>query len=178
MILSKETWQYIVEKQKVLDEAFMVKAKWKPDGRDRKTALRIEICEFANEFPEKLKWWKHKEDDLVKILDEYVDILHFMAGVTLDKGTLNPTFEPFARMAGIKPPHEDTYEKIESRVYKDYEKYTTKWLLQELVKTKKVHTAVALATYILEREGFDDKDIRNAYDTKNKENFERIEAGY
>ena len=178
MILSRETWAYIVDKQKVLDEAFMIKAKWKPDGRDRKTALRIEICEFANEFPEKLKWWKHKEDDLAKILDEYVDILHFMAGITLDKNKLLPVFEPLAYLAGMKPPHAETYDKIEQRDYKDYEKYTTKWLLQELVKTKKVHTAVALATYILEREGFEDKDIRSAYDMKNKENFERIEAGY
>lgn len=178
MILNKETWRYIVEKQKLLDNAFMVKAKWKPDGRDRKTALRIEVCEFANEFPEKLKWWKHKDNDLSKVLDEYVDILHFMAGITLDKDTISTEFAIYLPLVGLESQTLKTYKKIESRDFKDYEKYTVKWLLQELVKTKKVHTAVALATYILEREGFTDEDIRKAYDQKNAENFERIEAGY
>ena len=174
MILTKQTWRYSVEQQKVLDNAFMVKAKWKPDGRDRKTALRIEVCEFANEFPEKLKWWKHKDNDLDKVLDEYVDILHFMAGITLDKIETHPLLI----ISGHKDRVEQGYEKIKNRDYKDHEKYTVKYLLQKLVKTKKVYTAVALATYILEREGFTDEDIRKAYDQKNATNFERIEAGY
>lgn len=174
MILRKDTWYYIIEQQKVLDEAFMTKAKWSPDARDRKTALRIEVCEFANEFPEQLKWWKHKENDIGRILDEYVDILHFIAGVVLDMGeqsTLSLTF-------GISSPRDRAFTKVLNRNHKSWKTLTTKYLLQELVKTKEVYTAVALATYILEREGFTDEDIREAYDLKNAKNFERIAAGY
>ena len=79
--LTRETWRYIKQRQKELDNAFLSKAKWLPNDNARLSALLIERGELINEFPETFKWWKHKDDDRARIIDEYIDLLHFLAGM-------------------------------------------------------------------------------------------------
>lgn len=161
--LTRETWQYIKRRQKELDDAFLSKAKWLPNDNARLSALLIERGELINEFPETFKWWKHKADDRARIIDEYIDLLHFLAGMESD------------------------YSRIM------FESETDKWrhwsnyyVLQQLLdyspdREYPVQSAcqvVALATHIMGRLGFTDGDILVAYDAKNAENFKRIAEGY
>lgn len=171
--LTRETWQYIKRRQKELDNVFLSKAKWLPNDNARLSALLIERGELINEFPETFKWWKHKADDRARIIDEYIDLLHFLAGMdgmpaalfTLDGGYSRIMFEA----------ETDKWRRLSN----DY-------VLEQLLdyspdREYPVQSAcevVALATHIMGRLGFTDGDILMAYDAKNAENFKRIAEGY
>lgn len=171
--LTRETWQYIKRRQKELDDAFLSKAKWLPNDNARLSALLIERGELINEFPETFKWWKHKADDRARIIDEYIDLLHFLAGMdgmpaalfTMDGGYSRIMFE------------------AETDVWR---RWSDDYLLEQLLdyspdREYPVQSAckvVALATHIMGRLGFTDGDILVAYDAKNAENFKRIAEGY
>lgn len=161
--LTRETWQYIKRRQKELDGAFLSKAKWLPNDNARLSALLIERGELINEFPETFKWWKHKVDDRARIIDEYIDLLHFLAGMESDYSRI--MFE------------------AETDKWRHWSNY---YVLQQLLdyspdRDYPVQSAcqvVALATHIMGRLGFTDVDILVAYDAKNAENFKRIAEGY
>jgi dimeric dUTPase (all-alpha-NTP-PPase superfamily) len=161
--LTRETWRYIKQRQKELDDAFLSKAKWLPNDNARLSALLIERGELINEFPETFKWWKHKADDRVRIIDEYIDLLHFLAGMESD------------------------YSRIMFEAETDkWRQWSDKYVLEQLLdyspdREYPVQSAcqvVALATHIMGRLGFTDGNILVAYDAKNAENFKRIAEGY
>lgn len=171
--LTRETWQYIKRRQKELDDAFLSKAKWLPNDNARLSALLIERGELINEFPETFKWWKHKADDRARIIDEYIDLLHFLAGMdgmpaalfTMDGGYSRIMFEAetdkWRRLS-------DDYVLEQLLDYSPDREYPVQSACQ----------VVALATHIMGRLGFTDGDILVAYDAKNAENFKRIAEGY
>lgn len=171
--LTRETWQYIKRRQKELDDAFLSKAKWLPNDNARLSALLIERGELINEFPETFKWWKHKADDRARIIDEYIDLLHFLAG-------MDGMWIPIITL-------DDEYSRIifEARTDK-WRRFSDEYVLEQLLdyspdREYPVQSAcqvVALATHIMGRIGFTDGDILVAYDAKNAENFKRIAEGY
>lgn len=171
--LTRETWRYIKQRQKELDNAFLSKAKWLPNDNARLSALLIERGELINEFPETFKWWKHKADDRARIIDEYIDLLHFLAGMDGMPATL------FTMDGG--------YSRIMFEAETDkWRRLSNDYVLEQLLdyspdREYPVQSAcqvVALATHIMGRLGFTDGDILVAYDAKNAENFKRIAEGY
>lgn len=171
--LTRETWQYIKRRQKELDDAFLSKAKWLPNDNARLSALLIERGELINEFPETFKWWEHTDDDRARIIDEYIDLLHFLAGM---EGMWTSIFTL-----------DDGYSKIRFEAETEvWRRWSDDYLLEQLLdyspdREYPVQSAcqvVALATHIMGRLGFTDGDILVAYDAKNAENFKRIAEGY
>lgn len=175
MNISKDTFLYICKRQVELDAAFSKKSKWVPALQDRRVALAIEKGEFANEYPEAVKWWKHASNKEERIIDEYVDLLHFLAGIVVEKThsdmQINSVYDSMMKkhigfISKFKPERMNDAFDLLFREHDDVEK------------------SVVIATYILSRtkrengEYFTDADIRAAYDAKNAENFERIAAGY
>lgn len=176
MILSQQSWDYFCLKQEQLDAAFMAKAKWNPSSSDRKLAYRVEKAEFVNEFPEQVKWWKHKENDSERILNELGDMIHFIAGYSnarMSKGVFSQFFR------GIDKRNEYVHLKNQHDKYRrKWEKYNTRKLLKVLIKTNNLYKSFVLGLYILESLGFTEEQLRQAYDQKNAENFERIASNY
>lgn len=68
--------KYLAEKQRPALERLEHDNAYPDTLRTYGLALSIEAAEFANE----LNWkpWKHKQPDLARVTDEFVDILHFI----------------------------------------------------------------------------------------------------
>lgn len=172
MKVTYETYSFIVNKQKILDAAFLPVSRWLPDEDDRHLALQVEKGEFLKEFQVEIKWWKQiHENKRASIIDEYIDLWHFVAGMILTE-TKKEDFD------GI-------YFEIRSIVNREKEflKYIPKerklkTLLIRLSNANNRYNMLGIATLIIEMLGFTDQDVKAAYIAKNKVNFERIAAGY
>ncbi|WP_248499855.1 dUTP diphosphatase [Staphylococcus aureus] len=164
MILTKELWDYIVEKQRILDAAFMKNPRFVPDQEIRELAGLIEVDEFVKEFIDSYKWWSFKKQDGGRIVDEYIDILHFFAGYAIEWGV------------------EAEYSKMKN----DYDRYSDtlykkRTLVDNLINLRAerfIHIGVSRATSMMERLEYTTEELRVAYDRKNAENFRRIAEGY
>lgn len=164
MILDKPFWNYILEKQAILDEAFMKDPVFFPNDRYRNFAGLVEVDEFVKEFVESYKWWSRKPNDYDAIAIEFVDILHFMAGLAIAERA-----EHFY------------YNGIWTAYAKRVDRYSFKPvfdILEELRAVKKLEEGVGIAIILMERIGFDTESLKVAYDEKNAENFKRIAEGY
>ena len=163
MILTKELWDYIIEKQRILDAAFMKNPRFIPDTEVRDLAGLIEVDEFVKEFKETYKWWSFKPNDRAKIADEYCDILHFIAGLAIEREA------------------EDFYFEMVERGYEYDERYIKNLRMIDVLKTirlsKNIMQGLAVATALMERLDYTTDEIRVAYDLKNEENFRRIASG-
>lgn len=164
MILSEKSWNYFCEKQAELDEAFMDNARWKPTLKDRETAFLVEKGEFVNEFVRELRWWKHKWNDRDRIMDEFADTIHFIAGIENTQYNKATSFNAIGSIYR---------HKVES-----WNVTGMRSLLQQLIRLNNVHESFALSLYILKANCFTEADILQAYDSKNEENFRRIASGY
>ena len=163
MILTKELWDYIIEKQRILDAAFMKNPRFIPDTEVRDLAGLIEVDEFVKEFIETYKWWSFKPNDRAKIADEYCDILHFIAGLAIEEK------EEDEYHAEVKHGH-DHYEcSIKRAEMID--------VLKAIRLSSNMKYGLALTAALMERLDYTTEEIRVAYDIKNKVNFERIASG-
>ena len=74
--------------QKKLDEHILDEHPTK-EGENRLTkkilALQVELGELANELPEVFKFWSKKKNNYKRALEEYVDCLHFILSIGLEK---------------------------------------------------------------------------------------------
>lgn len=165
MILTKEVWDYIVEKQRILDAAFMKNPRFVPNEMIREFAGLVEVDEFVKEFIESYKWWSFKDNARERIEDEYIDILHFFAGYAIDMKEENHLYERSCR----------DYGRWSDETYKKDSLFNN---LVNLRCERHLYIAVSRATSIMERLGFTTEELRAAYDRKNAENFRRIASGY
>ncbi len=163
MILTKELWDYIIEKQRILDAAFMKNPRFISDTEVRDLAGLIEVDEFVKEFKETYKWWSFKPNDRAKIADEYCDILHFIAGLAIEREA------------------EDFYFEMVERGYEYDERYIKNLRMIDVLKTvrlsKNIIHGLSVTTALMERLEYTTEEIRVAYDLKNEENFRRIASG-
>lgn len=127
-------------------------------------ALLVELGELANET-RCFKFWSTKERAERKvILEEYVDNIHFLLSIGLEKGY---------HFSKIDFDTVDTQETLQfNRVFQQclhfYEDQSKENYLQ-------LFKAYLQLGSIL---GFDEKDILEAYEKKNEVNYERQEQGY
>lgn len=163
MILTKELWDYIIEKQRILDAAFMKNPRFIPDTEVRDLAGLIEVDEFVKEFKETYKCWSFKPNDRAKIADEYCDILHFIAGLAIEEK------------------REGEYLVLVKRGYDLYGNSVKNSNMVSVLKgirlSDEIIYGLALTTALMERLDYTTEEIRVAYDLKNEENFRRIASG-
>lgn len=163
MILTKELWDYIIEKQRILDAAFMKNPRFIPDSEVRDLAGLIEVDEFVKEFKETYKWWSFKPNDRAKIADEYCDILHFIAGLAIERKVEDGTYDIVKAVHG----GHGVFMKKANMVD----------VLKKIRLSENVMWGLAFTTALMERLEYTTDEIRIAYDLKNEENFRRIASG-
>jgi dUTPase len=174
MILTLDTFHYIVEKQKILDAAFLPNSRWLPNFEDRELALAGERGEFLNEFTDEIRWWKHKENDSTNIIDECLDAWLFGSQII---------YSDFVDT-------EEQREKLYEMIAKDVERFTEKVADKRPDKRLRAMLPIlafrannwiailAAETYMLELMGYTDADMRESHHRVTKKNFERIASGY
>lgn len=159
-------WHTLFMKQKDLDQ--YITNQHSLHGRnlleEKILALLVELGELANET-RCFKFWSTKERAERKvILEEYVDNIHFLLSIGLEKGY---------HFSKIDFDTVDTQETLQfNRVFQQclhfYEDQSKENYLQ-------LFKAYLQLGSIL---GFDEKDILEAYEKKNEVNYERQEQGY
>lgn len=128
-------------------------------------ALLVELGELANET-RCFKFWSLKQPaPIEKILEEYVDGLHFILSLGIEKG-----FENKEISKGTDHPQETTEQFL--NVYNQISKFK---LDSSYSNYKELfHSYLALG----EQLGFSLEDMEHAYFQKNEVNYERQETGY
>ena len=170
--LTLEDFEYFAKKQALLDNAIMYQKditdyEWTEVLDNNHTiALKVEIAEFVNECSNIWKYWKDKEPNRERILDEAIDVLHFVF-LKLNKSNnfiKDHYLDYFRRKTVIKT------------VFKGVENKSV--CLSDLLRHKDELSILANVMYILSEYGFTRDDVINQYNKKNAINFERLENGY
>ncbi|QIH78293.1 hypothetical protein GTN30_06375 [Macrococcoides canis] len=127
-------------------------------------ALQTEVSEFINECHDLWKYWKQKAVVPERIIDEAIDIIHFMhlihnksdVGNRKFVNKLNHFIEVYDK---LKPGKEYVLYNLNSEIDYPEEKY-------------------AKLLYILDHYAFTLEDIEKAYDKKWNENHARQQRNY
>lgn len=171
LTLSKDTIRWLLEMQEKLDASIREKkgisdVEWVSEfGYKHDLALAVEISEFINECHDLWKYWKSKPVNKERILDEAIDVIHFVMllgnkseySVKIKSEVLFHTLEKDnmykMKLEEVLHSINDTY------FYSEYDK-------------------LAGVLRILDHYGFTEQDIIEQYKRKNAINFERLEEGY
>ncbi|WP_271396861.1 dUTP diphosphatase [Salinicoccus roseus] len=170
LTLSKDTIQWLLEAQERFDNKMRADKgisdnQWDfyLDG-NHKLALKVELHEFVNECHDLWKYWKSKPINRERILDEAIDVIHFVMLLTNKREKAHKQ----GRFEGL------VNQDIE--LNKDYPVFQNLLLLSDMKKG--VPNTLALLLIILDHYGFTEQDIIEQYKRKNAINFERLEEGY
>lgn len=124
-------------------------------------ALRVEVAEFVNEARE-WKYWKKKPIDRERIIDEAVDVIHFLM---LLWNKRSETIDSYGILLRVQ-------------WYLEREKGSNKRVLLKMLSTDNLELLMSYLLYVLNDYNFTTQDILDAYNRKNAINFERLESGY
>ncbi|WP_077621293.1 dUTP diphosphatase [Sediminibacillus massiliensis] len=158
-------WEHLFHTQNILDKHIAANHQLAPEQlMDKKIlALLVEVGELANET-RCFKFWSNKQQsEKSVILEEYVDGLHFILSIGLDRS--------FSYESGAVASSSDITEQF-NRVFEQIivlKRNPSKETYKELFDTY-----ITLG-YSL---GFTEQDIMSSYDDKNKVNHQRQEQGY
>ncbi|UUD35692.1 dUTP diphosphatase [Mycoplasmopsis caviae] len=126
-------------------------------------ALLVETAEFANEV-QTFKYWKAtKEVDKDKALEEFADILHFVGSFAYQYD-VEPNINPLIMSRDVNKQICLLFQTISSATNN-----INKFVIGEIL-------ALTLGTAKLL--GYTQKDLLEAYYSKNKKNYERIKNKY
>lgn len=166
--MTTELFEKFSKKQEELDSMIREKFgininEWKRAyQRNHEIALKVELAEFVNECHDVWKYWKQKSVVPERILDEAVDVIHFLH-LILNKSD------------------ESNTELLNTYIHDLHEENVTlSGMLDDLldVNTEYLYYTYAQLLLILERYAFTLDDIEQAYDRKNAENHKRQESRY
>lgn len=132
-------------------------------------ALNVEINEFINECHDIWKYWKDKPVDKDKIIEEAVDVIHFIM-LNENKGKVS-----FKANSELMKENLEKYSKEKTEYIKT--PLQAIYLLQDTEYNSNTEK-LFLVLLILDHYDFTAKDIMDKYIEKNKVNFERMETGY
>lgn len=158
----------IFNKQRELDKEIHEKhhVSYRTINRELKLALLVELGELANEI-RSFKFWSTKgPSPKSKILEEYVDGLHFITSLCI-RYIVSPKFEVKRFLNKYENPKEITKAFV--------------WLFR---KTCNINTAWKARYWYMNylkfgfRLGFSMEEIINAYDKKNAVNHDRQKKNY
>lgn len=127
-------------------------------------ALLVELGELANETRCFKFWSTQGSSDRQIVLEEYVDNIHFLLSLGIEKGY---EFSNITTMA-TKHTKTEQFNDVFRSAIKFYEQQT------EASYMSMIESYLQLAKLL----GFDEQDIFNAYLEKNEVNYERQKSGY
>lgn len=161
-------WETLFKMQQELDQRIEVEHGLENEDlfRRKVMALLVELGELANET-RCFKFWSTKppkEDEI--ILEEYVDGLHFILSLGLEKGYRYS-------------PQEDGHNSVDVDLTEQFHKvYGEVHLFQE--SPNDLHYQQLFKTFLNlgVKLGFSEQSIQDAYYHKNEVNHERQENGY
>lgn len=162
----KETDAMIKEKHNISD------LQWTVSLQDQhEIALKVEMAEFINECRDVWKYWKTKEIDRERILDEAADVIHFIHLIY----NKNPKRQNSAFVSQINGVQKDLYFDF---VRDDTRRMTLESFWNMFLNFENIGKTYAILLSILGHYGFTLEDIEKAYDKKNQENHDRQQRGY
>ncbi|WP_407269106.1 dUTP diphosphatase [Radiobacillus sp. PE A8.2] len=159
-------WNQLFSMQKQLDAYIATNHKLHSSDLFEKKilALFVELGELANET-RCFKFWSTKPaSERSVILEEYVDGLHFILSLGLDKGYQYESINTPSDTESLTTKFQQVYEKIIA-----FKQQPSKAIYHQLF-----FTYVELGSLL----GFDEGSIQAAYEDKNKVNHERQDQGY
>lgn len=175
-ILTTQDIIYLLEQQERLDlnvrkEFNINPVQWVHMDDEHIVALSVELHEFFNET-KAFKYWSKKTIDRQRLLEEAVDVIHFIMLNVNKSGKEHYFIDCYHDyvLMGDKNPLKDKEEVVS--------------LMVEMITAPEVHTREDLdgllhdVLRILDFYDFDRKQIMQAYKEKNKVNFERLAKGY
>jgi len=163
-------WDQLYKTQKELD-TYIIKKQAIPTEQkvflDKILALFVELGELANET-RCFKFWSKKErNEREVILEEFVDGVHFILSLGLDKG-----FRYSGEVVQQKLEEEAPETTLFTNVFNActfFQASPTKENYNHLF-----HSYLRLANKL----GFEEEDIEYAYQKKNEINYKRQDTGY
>ncbi|WP_411842186.1 dUTP diphosphatase [Salinicoccus sp. HZC-1] len=168
LTLSLKSIRYLLKQQNKLDLQIkkskdITNKEWKNNFIHKHSlALNVEVSEFINECTDIWKYWKDKAPDLDQVLDEAIDVIHFLM-LHWNKQSGAP--------AALKNTH-CLYAKGFDDLPVDDE------ALEQLQNNDDIAMKLMIVLKVLEHYGFTEQDIIDQYDKKNAINFQRLESGY
>ena len=172
--MTTELFEKFSKKQEELDDMIREKfgiseVEWKYDlNIQHYIALRVELHELVNECHDVWKYWKQKAVNPDRIIDELVDVIHFLH-LILNKMNYDADYH---------------VREINRNVVDDEKtEYVTSILggahhVNYLIKADNLHTTYAQLLMLANRYAFTLEDIEQAYDRKNAENHARQNRNY
>ena len=161
----------LFETQRILD-ARIEKEHPRVGGEDRLAkkilALKVEMGELANELPEVFKFWSNKKNDYERALKEYVDVLHFVLSIGLEKGFEFKSLN-ISAVEGMKLPSITSHLNYLFNKIGDF---------NSIRNHNNYMYIVPLFIGLGEMLGFTWEQIEQAYYGKNAINHERQDSGY
>lgn len=182
--MTSELFNKLSNKQEVLDSKVrelkgIDSDQWLEDLQiNHIISLRGEVGEFINEARDLWKYWKDKAPELDKLIDEAVDIIHFIH-LLLNKNeidnvtylnAINQRIEHYRNLT-VRGQNQTTFKQVP----RDYRKY-----LNEMYNVESIEGLIncyAILLVVLAHYNFKLEDIEKAYDKKNDENHKRQESG-
>jgi len=134
------------------------------DTLDKKIlALLVEVGEFANEIKPFKYWKKDKSIDRAKVLEEFVDGIHFFVSLS-NHFKIDPEIKP------------KVYSNDQSKQILHIFQLISN--LNNVFNKENLNMAFEAYMGIAKLIGINDEEIEQYYITKNKINFERIANNY
>ena len=131
-------------------------------------ALRVELHELVNECHDIWKYWKQKAVNPDRIIDELVDVIHFLH-LILNK--MNYDADYHVREINRNVVDDEKTEYVTSILGRAHH-------VNYLIKADNLHTTYAQLLMLANRYAFTLEDIEQAYDRKNAENHARQNRNY
>ena len=171
----------LLKEQKVLDDEIRAKNDI-PMEKDltmqKYIALKTELFELTNQIESFNFWKKHKGKD--KILEEGVDVLHFILSMALD-AELDVTYENNEQVVKVFQDTLDDLKNYDEEYIINESIVVIDTLLTSIVETNQKECllpVLILLTIILQICGYSIDDMYNAYIHKNEINHKRQEENY
>lgn len=172
--MTTELFEKFSKKQEELDSMIREKFgisedEWKYDlNVQHSIALRVELHELVNECHDVWKYWKQKSIVPDRLLDEAVDVIHFMH-LLFNKDTSKTDYE---NVRDINEAIKNSLDVIKEA------NGNFKELLLSFVVVEDLYYIYAQLLIILDHYAFTLDDIEKAYDRKNAENHARQNRNY
>lgn len=169
----------------IRDKKFISLEDWQNDlyyDQAHYIALKNEVNEFINECRDIWKYWKDKPVDYAKLIDEFVDVIHFSALI------FNKTF--LQKIKDVSDVMDVIYPEIQKRtvilstfINPDGDsKLDQSQALNVLYRLESSDDILDIMVYgliiMMGYYGYTGEQIKQAYDVKNKINFDRQNNGW
>lgn len=172
--MTTELFEKFSKKQEELDSMIREKFgisedEWKHDLHAQHfIALKVELHELVNECHDVWKYWKQKAVNPDRIIDELVDVVHFMH-LIMNKTGFNTEYH----IGEI-----NKHIPIDQQLKDVSDHLCDVCKISYLIKSEDLHQTYAYLLVLADHYAFTLDDIEQAYDRKNAENHARQERNY